>query len=76
MDTETETMTVAEADLPDDDDFVVCDSGDGWSLHMPGADDDDIASGDEAYLVAGAGDGPTDDDYRAARAAWIVRTRL
>lgn len=59
--------------------FVLCrsDNGDGgWSLHGPGATDEDIATGDAPYLVSGTAeqdeDGhwnrPNADDYLAARA--------
>lgn len=60
------------------DDLVLCrsDTGDGgWSLHAPGSTDEQIASGDEPYLVSGPADWdektgdwsrPNYDDYQAA----------
>ena len=47
------------------DDFVFCESADGWSLHAPGSLDEDIASGDASALVSGH-TWPRDEDYFAA----------
>lgn len=49
------------------DEFVLCESADGWSLHAPGSTDEEIASGDAVYLACGEGN-PTQADYDAARA--------
>jgi hypothetical protein len=56
---------IADAEATETEDLVLCNSGDGWSLHAPDADDDLIASGDEPYLVSGTGE-PTEADYAAA----------
>lgn len=45
--------------------LVLCESADGWSLHAPGAMDDDIASGAAPYLASGTGE-PGPADYAAA----------
>lgn len=47
------------------DDLVLCESPDGWSLHAPGSDDDEIATGAALYLVCGDGE-PSATDYAAA----------
>jgi hypothetical protein len=39
------------------DDFVPCESADGWSLHAPGSTDAEIASGDAPALVSGPWEG-------------------
>ena len=49
-------------------DLVLCESPDGWSLHAPGATDQDIAHGDSPPLACGEG-APTEADYEAARQA-------
>lgn len=48
--------------------FVVCQSADGFSLHRPGATDEEIATGDEPPLVSGPGT-PSHADYIEAQAA-------
>lgn len=48
------------------EDFVICRSRDGWSLHAPGATDEEIAAGDAPYLVCGPGE-PVAADYEEAR---------
>jgi len=53
-------------------DLVLCESADGWSLHAPGATDDDIASGDAPYLACGGGS-PSAADYRFALREFIRR---
>ena len=56
--------------VDDDVEFVRCDSdlGDGgWSLHAPGATDEEIAEGTAPALVSGTG-AITRDDYDLARA--------
>ena len=62
--------------------MVLCrsDQGDGgWSLHRPGATDDEIASGDAPYLVSGTAEqdeagewsAPTEQDYESARSVLL-----
>lgn len=60
--------------VPDDAELVRYDSPLGWSLHAPGATREDIALGDEPYLVAGDGE-PTAADYDAARQVLAKRMR-
>ena len=47
--------------------FIICQTADGFSIHAPGSTNDQIACGDAAYLVAGEGE-PTDEDFAAAEA--------
>jgi hypothetical protein len=62
-----------------DDDFVICESADGFSLHAPGSSDEAIANGDAPYLISE----PWPDDehiipdsaYAAARAELARRAR-
>ena len=63
----------ATAEAAEKDDFVLCKSPDGWSLHEPGSSDEDIATGDSPYLVSGPGAVPADTDYEAARRVLIER---
>lgn len=51
--------------------FVRCDSPDGWSLHAPGSTDEQIATGDAPPLVSGEGE-PTAEDYARATEAHIA----
>jgi len=57
--------------------LVRSDRGDGgWSIHVPGATDADIAEGHYPPLVSGdSRDGPTDADYLAAEQAMFDKTR-
>lgn len=71
----TTTNHVADMRRSDDvtaADLVLCTSADGWSLHAPGATDEQIAEGEAPYLVCGDGQ-PTDADY--TRALDILRRR-
>lgn len=63
-------------DALDPADLVLCVSPDGWSLHAPGATDEQIAEGDTYALVllSGKGEGPTAEDRQ--RALEIYRERV
>jgi hypothetical protein len=56
------------------DDFVVCRSPDGWSLHAPGSTDAAIASGAAPYLMTGPNDISPLDYLRAVEhyAPWAA----
>lgn len=54
-------------DITDTHNLVLCADDDGWSLHPPGSTDEDIAAGDAAFIVCGAGR-PTQADYDEAAA--------
>lgn len=51
-------------DLPDNDDFVSCETDDGYSLHAPDSMDEEIADGSAPALVSG----PWLDDTRTISA--------
>jgi hypothetical protein len=46
-------------------DLILCQTADGFSLHAPWATDEQIATGDEPYLICGEGT-PTSLDYKKA----------
>jgi hypothetical protein len=52
-------------------DLVLCESPDGWSLHAPGASDEQIACGDAPYILDGSGE-PTEADYDEAFRRWVA----
>lgn len=60
-------------DKPESD-LVLCLSSTGWSLHAPGASDEDIREGDAPPLASGDGR-PTAGDYQAAAEKLAQRTR-
>lgn len=54
-------------------DLVLCTSPDGWSFHAPGSTEEDIASGNAIYLMAGTG-APRASDYSDALQVLSART--
>jgi hypothetical protein len=73
---DTDPMQQTEKAMPTTEDLVLCrsDAGDGgWSLHAPGSTNEEIASGDAAYLICGTAEEaggawtrPNHDDYLSA----------
>lgn len=63
---------IAAAECAEEDDLVLCASGDGYSLHAPGSTDDDIASGGAPYLWSGE-EHPGPVERRAALREMIRR---
>lgn len=58
-------------DLPEDDEFVSCETADGYSLHAPDSSDEDIAEGYAPALVSG----PWLDDTRTIPASAYEQAR-
>lgn len=69
----TPIMPKAQGALFPVPDLVLCTSPDGWSFHAPGSTEEDIASGNALYLVAGTGM-PGEQDYCNALRVLSART--